>query len=58
MKRRANVQPVGVVKTDTFNANAKLAQDIANASTAMMGFSPSLAGSHPVAGPALSPAET
>jgi len=37
MKRRANVQPVGVVKTDTFNANAKLAQDIANASTAMMG---------------------
>ena len=38
IKRRANVRPVGVVQTDSFNADAKLAQDIANAGTAMMGL--------------------
>ena len=37
LKREQSVQPVGIIKSDTFDANAELAKDIANTATNMMG---------------------
>ena len=38
LKREQQIQPVGVVKSNTFDANAELAKDIAQASTKFMGL--------------------
>ena len=37
LKREQSVQPVGIIKSDTFDANAELAKDIANTATNIMG---------------------
>jgi len=37
LKRQQSVSPVGIIKSDTFDANAELAKDIANTATNMMG---------------------
>ena len=37
LKRQQSVSPVSIIKSDTFDANAELAKDIANTATNMMG---------------------